>query len=230
MNISLLVVTRKRPKLLKRMFDSAIITAKYPDLIEMSVYIDNDDQETLEYLKTLNDNVQIIVGNGTTMFSDMWNKAYEVATADILMGCSDDIVFRSKDWDEKVMNIFNEYKDKIVLAYPDDLYQRENLAAIMFLHRRWVETIGYFLPPYFSCDYADTWVNDIARTLNRRVFMPDVIIEHMHFVAKKGELDSTHKERMDRCLRDNTRLLYSRLEYKRVTDTQKLRNAIKRYH
>ena len=228
MNISILVATRKRPKLLKRMFESAINTAKYSDKIEMSVYIDRDDEETLEYLKTLNDNVRVIIGDRIIM-SDMWNKAYERATADILMGCADDLIFRSKDWDEKVINTFSQYEDKIVLVYPDDLIQRSRLATHLFLHRRWVETLGYFSPPYFSCDYADTWLDELANTIGRRIFLPDVIIEHMHFTVGKGEIDDTHKERMARCTRDNTGRLYSQLAYKRQIDIQRLRNAIKYY-
>ena len=50
----------------------------------------------------------------------MWNRCYEISSGDIVMHCGDDIRFRTKGWDTKVLNKFKEYKDKIVLVYGDD--------------------------------------------------------------------------------------------------------------
>lgn len=225
-NITLLVATRKRPLLLQRMFDSAIETAKYPDLIEMSVYVDNDDLATQEHLKTMKGNIQVTVGERIVL-SDIPNKAYKKASADILMGCSDDLIFRTKDWDEKVINIFNQYEDKIVLVFPDDLNQRDRLAILFFLHRKWVETLGYFLPPYYSCDMADVWMDEIAKALNRRIYLHDIVIEHMHYSIGKAPFDETYAETRARGHRDNVWQLYNQHRDKRLEDIQKLRSVMK---
>lgn len=226
MNITLLGATRKRPLLLQRMFDSAIETAKHQDLIEMSIYVDKDDLETQEHLKTMKGNIQVTVGERIVL-SDMWNKAYKKANADILMGCSDDLIFRSKDWDEKIINIFNQYEDKIVLVHANDLIQGIRITTVPFLHRRWVETLGYFLPPYFSCDRADVWLTEISKALNRRIYLPDMVIEHMHYSIGKAKYDETYAKGRARGRRDNVHRLYGQLTDKRLTDIQKLRHVMK---
>jgi len=226
MNITLLVATRKRPLLLQKMFDSVISTAKYPDLIEMSTYVDKDDFATQEHLKTMKGNIQITVGE-RILLSDMPNKAYKKASADIIMGCSDDLIFRTKDWDEKVINIFNQYEDKIVLVFPDDLIQRGKFATIIFLHRKWIETLGYFLPPYYSCDMADVWMDEVAKALNRRIYLPDIVVEHMHYSVGKATFDETYAEGRARGRRDNVQQLYNQHGDKRLADVQKLRSVMK---
>ncbi len=227
MNITLLVPTRKRPLLLQRMFYSAIEMAKYPDLIEMSVYVDNDDPVTKEHLKTMKGNIQVTIDNRIIM-SDMWNKAYKKASANILFCGGDDLIFRTKDWDEKIVNMFDRYEDKIVLVFPDDLIQRERLATHFFLHRKWIETLNYVIPPYFSCDYADTWLNEVSNGLNRRIYLPDIIIEHMHYSVGKSTFDETYAEGRARYNRDNVPCLYSQLGNKRLEDIQKLKNVVKK--
>lgn len=217
-NITLIIASRKRPLILQGMFDSAINTAKYPDLIEMSIYVDNDDFETQEHLKTMKGNVQVTIGE-RILLSEMNNKAYEKATADILMFGSDDLYLRSKDWDDKVMDIFNRHGDKIIFVHGYDSYFRGGFGIGGFLHRRWVETVGYFYPPYFSALHSDRWINDVANALGRRIFLPDVITEHVH--------PGNNKEYTDRAKRDDVDQLYLLLEDKRQIDIQKLRNIIK---
>jgi len=218
--------TRKRHLLFQRMYDSALATAKYPDLIEMSVYVDNDDIATQEYLKTMKGDIKITIGERITL-SDMLNVAYKKATADIILCGSDDLIFRTKDWDERVINVFNQSKDKLILVFPDDLILRNSLASFFFLHRRWIETLGYVLPPYYSCDMCDVWMDEISKMIGRRIYLPDVIIEHMHYRVGKSEFDETYAEGKARGERDDVwKLYYSHLD-KRLTDVEKLRKAMK---
>ena len=226
MNITLLTPTRKRPLLLQRMFDSAIETAKYPDLIEMSVYVDKDDLITQEHLKTMKGNIKVTIGDRIVL-SHTPNEAYKKASSDIIMGAADDLIFRSKDWDERVMNIFNQYEDKIVLIFPNDLLQGDRLATTFFLHRIWIETLGYYLPPYFSYEYADVWIDAVSKALNRRIYLRDVIVEHMHYSAGKAKMDETYTEGIARGQRDNVQLIYGQLADKRLEDFQKLRRVMK---
>ncbi len=225
-NITLLVSTRKRHNLFQRMWDSVLETAKYPELIEMSVYIDNDDIETQEQVKTMKGDVKITIGERITL-SDMPNVAYKKATADILMGCSDDMVFRTKDWDERVINVFNQSKDKLIFVFPDELIFRDKLATLFFLHRRWVETLGYYIPPYYSCDMGDVWMDEVAKMIGRRIYLPDVIVEHMHYRVGKAEFDEIYAETKIRGERDDVwKLYYSQID-KRLADVEKLRKAMK---
>ena len=47
-------------------------------------------------------------------------------------------------------------------------------------------------------DYNDTWLNEVSKLINRYHYLPDMYIEHMHFVVNKGPKDQTHMDRLKR--------------------------------
>lgn len=224
MSISILCPTRNRVDSLRRLVHSARETAANPLDIEFVFYVDDDDDASAREANRLKTTT---VRGSRIVLSEMWNRCWEKATSDVAMHCGDDIVFRSPNWDLHVMQAFDRYPDKIVLVHGRDGYQDANLATHGFLHRRWIETLGYFVPPYFSSDFNDTWNTEIADAVGRRVYLPDVYTEHMHPVAGKGVWDQTHQERLARHSRDNVEQLYRDLLPRRLEDIAKLTNAIR---
>lgn len=229
MNITLLLPTRGRVDSLKRLIKSVDDTAHKPEEIEFSFYVDGDDKETVAFLDTiLGGRFKVTVGK-RILLSKMWNEALKLATSDIFMHCGDDIVFGSSNWDRYVLREFNKYPDKIVFVHGNDLSPSgDSFGTHGFLHRRWVESTGYFCPPYFSCDYNDTWLNDVANMLHRRAYIP-IVTEHMHFTFGKGPKDQTHIDRIERGRKDNVPSLYAKLVDKRIEDVKKLSEVIRNY-
>jgi glycosyltransferase involved in cell wall biosynthesis len=216
--ISVLLPTRKRPLFLKRMVDSLReMSTIQPEII---VYIDDDDQETPPMAAQLG--LVSIIGPRITM-TDYWNKCYEKASNDIVMQAGDDIVFRTKGWDKMVEDEFAKWPDKIVLVHGDDLDDnfRSNFGTHSLLHRRWIETLGYFIPPYFSSDNGDRWLMAVANFLGRRVYLP-FVTEHLHYRTGKAVLDDTYKERLARHRVDNPDQLYMDMISERIQDAAKL--------
>ena len=219
--ISILVPTRGRPEQLSRLIGSALQTAAGP--VEFVFYVDEDDDASAAALDVMAHlNVRYIRGERIVL-SEMWNRCAEKANADVMMHCGDDIMFRSQGWDARVLGAFEQFPDRIVLVHGNDLFQGGRLATHGFLHRRWVEAVGHFVPPYFSSDYNDTWLTEVADTLGRRVYLEDVVTEHFHPLAGKAEWDLTHKERLERHQADNVGELYASLAYERANDVAKLR-------
>lgn len=190
---------------------------------EVVFYIDNDDDASLGAIAGLD--ASAVVGERIVM-SDMWNEAAHVAHGDILMACGDDVVFRTLDWDVQVEAAFAAVRDRIVLVHGDDGYNGGGYATHPFLHRAWVDAVGYLVPPYFSCDWSDRWVWDVAEQIGRITYLPEVITEHRHPVVGLAEWDLTHTERMDRGRRDDVQALYDRLAGERDADAAKLRAVI----
>jgi hypothetical protein len=63
----------------------------------------------------------------------------------------------------------------------DDMFLRsKTLAPHPIVHRRWLDTLGYFIPPYFDGEWGDTWVSDLASRIGRMKFLP-FVCEHLHF-------------------------------------------------
>lgn len=208
---------------MKRVVASARETAKDPQQIEFIFYIDNDDTESQETAKALE--VKTVIGPRITL-SQMWNECYKIAVSDIYMHGGDDLIFRSPNWDELVLKTFEKYPDKIVFIHGPDGFFADNFGTHGFLHKNWVKTVNYFLPPYFSSDYSDMWLNDVANSLKRREYVPDLLIEHMHPALNKASWDQTYLERMARGNRDNVIKIYKDKKAERDENVQKLNKFI----
>jgi len=215
---------------MKELWESAYSNSLYKGELELIFYIDSDDAESIEMYKSLGPNVQAIIDErGDGNLSVMWNRCYEKSSADIVMHCGDDIRFRTPNWDKIVLDEFDKYKDKVVLIYGDDGIRRDDLATHSFLHRNWIEAVGYFLPPYFSSDMNDYWLTSVARNIGRLVKV-NIYTEHLHPAVGKHELDITHQERIERGKRDDVRSLYYSKENERDEDCKKLSKFIKDYN
>lgn len=230
MEISLLCPTRNRPNFMKELWESAYDNSLYKDKIELIFYIDSDDSGSIEMYESLGSNVHAIIDErGEGNLSIMWNKCYEKASADIVMHCGDDIRFRTPEWDKIVIDEFNKYEDKIVLVYGNDGVRKDDLATHGFLHKNWIETVGYFLPPYFSSDMNDYWLTTVARNI-KRLIKVNIYTEHLHPSVGKHEMDKTHQERIQRGNRDNVRKLYKDKNNEREEDCNKLLNFINKHN
>lgn len=230
MNISILCPTRKRKKNIENLITSAIKTAFDPKNIEFIFYIDEDDLESIDFLQNQAEDKNIIYLVGPRIIlSEMWNRCSERASSKIMMHCGDDILFKSNNWDFKILQEFNKYDDKIVFIHGNDCCHGANLGTHGFLHRNWINAVGYFVPPYFSCDFNDTWLTEVSDMIKRHIYLPEVITEHMHPSLNKAELDSTHQERIARGNKDNVHEIYNSLIDKRKEDAKKLRNFIETF-
>ena len=167
--ISILCPTRGRPQFMEEMVgtacDQSTRVPVFPNL-QFIFYIDEDDSESISMKQDLKNyfqgdldvvHVDAVIGPRINL-SEAWNRCYEKADGDILFHAGDDLLFRTRGRDEMVRLQFRESKDKILfVGGQDGLHPPENhFITHGFLHRNWVETVGYFVPPYFSSDYNDT--------------------------------------------------------------------------
>jgi hypothetical protein len=221
--ISLLAPTRNRPASVRRLIHSARQTADSPSGLEFVFYADSDAPLPEDITSRLD---VVTITGPRIVLSAMWNACYGQASGEIVMQAADDIVFHTPGWDTAVLAEFEKVPDKILLVHGEDGIQGPDLGTHSFLHRRWVETLGYFTAPYFSSDYGDTWINDLADKTGRRVYLPDVNIEHLHPGVGKAPFDQTHTDRVLRGQRDNVVALWASLEAERVADAAKLQAVI----
>ncbi|HJS83553.1 MAG TPA: hypothetical protein VJ742_12040 [Nitrososphaera sp.] len=226
---------------MKRLITSILDTASNPDNIECIFYIDQDDNS---YNTGGKRPVSILterthrggvwahwITGSRIVLSEMWNVCYKHAKGPYYMHCGDDLIFRTEDWDTKLIAGFDPYPDKIAFVFADDGSDwGKTMGTHGVLHKNWVDTVGYFVPPYFSSDYNDTWLNDVAEMIGRKVFVPGVYNEHMHYSFGKAELDQTHAERLERHARDNVAQIYEDMLPQRQEDAQKLRAFIRNYN
>ena len=224
--ISLLLPTRNRVNTSQGNFvydfiQSARETADSPENIEIVFYVDDDDESSLEYFDSFDDPLIRVVSGSRIVLSQMWNECYYESSGDILGHCGDDLRFRTQGWDSIILSKFQEHLDRIAFVYGRDGYAPLNFGTHGFIHRNWVEVLGYFVPPYFSSDFNDNWLNEIAKDVDRHFYV-DIYTEHLHPAAGKYIMDVTHQERVERGAQDNVHEKYDSLSAERQIDAAKL--------
>jgi len=233
--IAILLPTRKRPQWLKRFWASVQDTARYPAYIKMYLYIDDDDLESIGAAQTLSraypKNVFFMVGK-RIMMSEMPNRLFEMTSDEnIIFLAGDDLVMRTRHWDRFVTEAFEKIPDKLALVYGVDGGETQHppdFATHPIIHRKWFDVLGYINPPYFSCDYADTWLNDLADAVNRKYLLP-IYNEHMHFTLGKGEFDDTYLDGRKRFAADNMPEVFRNLKDTKQADIEKIKTYIKEF-
>jgi glycosyl transferase / beta-hydroxylase protein BlmF len=219
--ISLLCPTRNRPGNVRRLLRSARSTAEGP----LEFVFRTDEDAPLDAMLAAKPDVVEVNGPRITM-SDMWNACWRAASADVFMMCCDEVVFRTPGWDEQVLGRFAEFPDRIVLVFGNDLFHPAGDGVTLpFVHRAWTDAVGYFTPPYFGADFADVWLDDLAKRVGRREYVP-VVTEHMHPAAGKSLWDQTHQERLARLAAQDPRGVYEQKAPERESDARKLADAM----
>jgi hypothetical protein len=229
--LSILCPTRGRPDGVRALVGSAVDTAAEPEALEFVFYVDDDDPTGAQVRALADDpagpDVVVLVAPRVVL-SEAWNACARQAGYDVMMHCGDDIRFRTPDWDLIVVDAFAAVPDHICFVHGRDGHQPATFGTHGFVHKLWVETLGYFVPPYFPCDWNDTWLNDVADMIGRNVLVP-ILTEHLHPVWGTRPHDQTDVEREAAGVAVNVDQLYRDKLPERERDAAALRRIIERW-
>lgn len=104
---------------------------------------------------------------------------------------SDDAVGRTARWD----TLLAEAATPNRIVWPNDLIRGH--CTQPFIGGELCRAVGWFMPPMFGHLYCDKVWGDIAEVIGGR-YMPEVVLEHMHFSTGKSQADSTTMQRKTR--------------------------------
>lgn len=192
--ISILCPSRGRPELAQRMIKTINETASNHKKIEIKLYLNDDDPRLEKYKELLEEKYYTVGPNQSPAYS--WNLLADEASHDILFLAGDDIMFKTTNWDLKFKECFDRYEDKICMVVPWDGKTRDwqkelptdqNIVNVprgvsigsphFAVHRNWMKTLGYFVPPFFWHFYVDTYTQKVANELERLIFLPKVEVK-----------------------------------------------------
>ena len=103
---------------------------------------------------------------------------------------ADDIVLRTKGG----IRILEETAGEWFVAYPNDTIQRERLPTHFCIGRKLLETVGFFIHPFFKHDFIDCVWHGIGLHTGLLRYCPQVIFEHQHVLNEKAVMDATYEE------------------------------------
>ena len=219
MKIALLCPTKNRMNKLVTLISSLITTTKNPCDVNLVLGVDDDDpaKKYYEYIKCNVPNVTTVEFKNNGKFlglSTMWNKMAADVDADIYAMIGDDMTFNTPDWDTKISLEFqNGPKDKILMVHCNDGMRGPGntfnnvppLCVNFFVHKNYINTVGYFVEPFMPNTHHDTWVQTIFDNIKRTKYRHDILIKHLHYsiTGEKEDTVSTELESYRKGVWDN---------------------------
>lgn len=199
----MIVPTRRRPQNIPPLVEAFDATTTWPQT-HVEVVIDGDP-DAVEYERALARWI------GTPSTFDLWNFSLRRGMCATLnhvsqMGHSlgrspgnpptiigfmgDDHRPRTVGWDRRII----EAMPPLGVVYTDDGFQGENLPTSVFMDAELVRRLGWMVPPGIGHLFCDNAWKALGEALGTLVYLPDVLIEHMHPHAGKAEMDAGYAE------------------------------------
>jgi hypothetical protein len=187
-----MVPTRGRPQICKRMWDSFLATKSHNT--EIILYFNDDDPKLEEYLDLFKTNY--IVGKRLFLaeaYNFLFNKYSDYCWYSPI---NDDHVFITLGWDKKLIEVVETKGHGWGMACAEDgmtpwlLYQHPSGCVISGNIPR---TLGYFIWPKIQHVGIDCFFMRLLQGIDRLYHVPEVVIEHRHWFAGKAFLDANYK-------------------------------------
>lgn len=233
MKISILVPTRERMNNRLTLLFSILTTVN--DINNVNVYygVDKDDPtlETIKKVAKAIPSLKIveIENNGEFLgLGKLWNILVDNSTEEIISMIGDDMVFKTKDWDLKIIDEFKSGpRDNIKAVHCNDDCHGAKLAVNLFCHRKYAEVMGGFMREEFKINWVDQWLHQVFSAFDRLTYRGDIMIEHRHWVLGKNVHDKTAERMATADVNKVSDKLWYSLKDERVKDVEKLSEYLK---
>jgi glycosyltransferase involved in cell wall biosynthesis len=170
-NITILLPTRKRVETLKKSIESLIKTSKHPDKLQFLFAVDDDDIDTINFLKSTsypNQGVLTFKPMGYENIHKYNNTLALYAHGKWLMFFNDDAIMTTQNWDTKIMDRGSNFRVLRVREQTSHPY-----AIFPIFPRDW-----FMLLDHISLHgQNDAWISEIAYSLD---IMRDIDIDIIH--------------------------------------------------
>lgn len=184
---SLIVPTRQREDKLKCLFESLIEMTRDLSRIEIVLVVDDDDSESSAFEYPSIHIEKVVVRAGLNM-GELNMAGYKRSSGQFIMLLNDDVIVRTKDWDERVLAVFKSIPDEIVLVHVNDKIFQEKLCTFPFVSRTFCEQAGGICPTDYVRYRIDDHIYNVFNLLSvlgktRIIYLPDVIFEHTNAIT-----------------------------------------------
>lgn len=180
--ILMIIPTRDRPDSIQEIYEQW----NAPE-VDLMIGLDSDNCHLYPCIEGLNYqiNPRLRMGGTLNLLANKFCHDYEYIG---FMG--DDHRPRTPNW----ANILTERIGHLGIAYGNDGHQGGTLPTAVIMSSNIIQTLGYMSPPKLRHLYLDNSWKCWGEAINRLFYVPEVIIEHMHPAAGKGEWDAGYEE------------------------------------
>ena len=189
--IQVIVPSRGRPANIARLqkaWDET--TTGFANLV---TYVDLDDPCLAEYEALQSKRFPFMFGPRMRLVAATNALAAKVVHQVFAVGSiGDDHLPRTHGWDKLIYDALRDLGTGI--AYPNDCWRGAELPTAAFMTSDIVQRLGYMAPPSLVHMFCDDFWRDLGTTIGRLLYLPDVMIEHLHPHAGKAANDATYGE------------------------------------
>lgn len=183
-SLLMIIPSRGRPGNLDRLLEAWRTTASgYADLV---VALDDDDPDLFAY--DAGRVAMVTVGPRRSFVA--WTNELAVRQAAnyrFIGSMGDDHRPRTPGWDRMLCEALEKLGSGI--AYGDDLAGGEPGPSAVAVTSDVVRRLGYLIPPVLAHHGGARFWLDLGRALGRCSFLPEVVIEHLHYTTGKSSVD-----------------------------------------
>lgn len=139
---------------------------------------------------------------GVEMIHDPFNRgitrvlnngyAHILGEYDAVMFGADDVRWRTNGWAKMFLDALIESNGGVVFG--NDLIHGEELPTHWCVSDQLIQAVGYFALPQLRHICVDVFWKDVGNRLGKLKYLPDVVVEHLHFSVEKSAYDSVYKE------------------------------------
>ncbi|EFK08325.1 conserved hypothetical protein [delta proteobacterium NaphS2] len=183
--------------MIRRLVDSIVENSEIISDIELVMVIDEDDEESLNFLDARLDIVKC-VGPPASM-GTLNTRGWQQATGNIILLMNDDLVIKTPGWDQQIRELDGRFEDKIYMAYPDDM-EKADLSTFPIMNRKTCDILTDPYPSEYDALFIDDHIFDIFIRLrklghDRLFYLDGVKFDHRHFIDGKARPDATYKHK-----------------------------------
>jgi hypothetical protein len=196
MSLAVICPTRSRIENARAAYLSFLGTKRRLDTIIVFA-IDEDDPDYLGYKQafTFNGDYHHLPTVSYPHAGGMGNALNAAAlplaqSIDVIGFIGDDHRFRTPNLDTHITDQLRAIGGGI--AYCDDLAQRINLPTQVFISSAVIRTLGWMALPGAKHLYLDNAWKDLGEALDRLLYFPGLVIEHLHPAYGKAEWDENY--------------------------------------
>lgn len=189
MKMLALIPSRGRPQAAKELKDTFGQTESTCKLL---FAIDEDDDTKQEYIDFVGQDMVLETPSagvrGVVYPLNYWTRKFK-DDYDYFAFMGDDHRPRTTRWDTSFAKFIDMGAD---IVYGDDLFQGKNLATAGVISARVVRAFNGMAPDCLQHLYIDNFWMQIGFDLGTIYYVPDIIIEHLHFINGKAPLDDLY--------------------------------------
>lgn len=197
--LAVIVPTRGRPHVVEDLYKSVVDTVTV-STTRLYLVVDKDDPDldgySAEVRRVSGEDGLAGVGvvQGGTMVSAL-NEAALAVIQDRLVEAvgflGDDHRPRTRGWDAAYLSALRGLGAGVV--YGNDLLQYDFVPTQCAMSASIIRRLGWMAHPTLKHMYVDTLWRDMAKPVGKLRYLPDIIVEHMHYLNNKSPMDAGYE-------------------------------------